>query len=49
MNNHTHGEAEIITGQSGQELIMNNYHDRKVFDDAIKNFRIFKKENEGSI
>ncbi len=49
MNNHTHGEAEKITGQSGQELIVKHYHDRKVFDDAIKNFRIFKKENEPSI
>lgn len=40
LNNHTNGHAEVITGQSGQELILKSYQDRKIFDDVIVNFRM---------
>ena len=33
LNNFTNGNMEVITGHSGQEIIMKNYHDQKVFND----------------
>lgn len=40
LNNFTGGKAEEITGHSGQEIIMSNYHDPKVFNDVLLNFRM---------
>jgi integrase len=40
LNNYTNVEAEVITGHSGQGIIMNNYHDQKVFDDVLEKFRM---------
>lgn len=40
LNNHTNGRAEVITGHSGQEIIMKNYHDSKVFNDVVLNFKM---------
>lgn len=40
LNHFTNGQAEIITGHSGQEIIMKNYHDQTVFNNVIRNFRM---------
>ena len=40
LNNFTNGGAEVITGHIGQEVIMNHYHDQKVFNDTLKSFRM---------
>lgn len=40
LNNFTNGGAEVITGHSGQEIIMKSYHDSKIFSDTIDNFRM---------
>ena len=40
LNHFTNGEAETITGHSGQEIIMKNYHDSKVFNNVLKDFRM---------
>jgi hypothetical protein len=40
LNNYTNGEAEVITGHSGQGIIMKNYHDQKVFGDVLEKFRM---------
>jgi integrase len=40
LNNFTNGRAEAITGHSGQAIIMKSYQDQKVFNDALKDFRM---------
>jgi integrase len=40
LNHFTNGEAETITGHSGHEIIMKNYHDEKVFNNVLKDFRM---------
>lgn len=40
INNFTNGEGEIITGHSGQAIIMKSYHDQKVFNHVLDNFRM---------
>lgn len=38
LNNYTNGHADIITGHSGQGIIMKNYHDKKVFNEVVNDF-----------
>lgn len=40
VNNFTNGQGEIITGHSGQGIIMKSYHDRKVFNHVLDNFKM---------
>lgn len=40
LNNFTGDEAHLLTGHSGQEIIMNNYHDQTVFNNAVMNFSL---------
>lgn len=40
LNNFTNGLADSITGHSGQAIILKNYHDQKVFNNALQNFKI---------
>ena len=40
LNNFTNGLANSITGHSGQAIILKNYHDQKVFNNALQNFKI---------
>lgn len=40
LNLHTNGAAQVITGQSGQEIIQKNYHDHKIVQDVIRNFQM---------
>ena len=47
VNHFTRGKAEIITGHSGQEIIMKNYEDQKVFDSVYMGFRMMKLTENG--
>lgn len=40
LNNYTNGSAEIITGHSGQGVIMNNYHDKKMVQEVLTSFKM---------
>ena len=40
INNFTNGLADNITGHSGQAIILKNYHDQKVFNNALQSFKI---------
>ncbi|MFB6318410.1 tyrosine-type recombinase/integrase [Saccharicrinis sp. FJH54] len=40
LNNYTGGNAEVITGHSGQKVIMGHYHDTKVYNDTLNGFRL---------
>jgi len=40
VNNFTNGKGEVITGHSGQEIIMKNYQDQTVFNNVLENFRM---------
>lgn len=40
INNFTNGNGEVITGHSGQGIIRKSYHDQKVFNHVLDNFRM---------
>ena len=40
LNNFTKGKAEVITGHSGQQIIMHSYQDPTVFSDVLTNFQL---------
>ena len=40
VNNFTNGKGEVITGHSGQGIIMKSYHDQKVFNHVLDNLRL---------
>jgi integrase len=40
LNNFTNGKAEVITGHSGQQIIMRSYQDPTVFSDVLMNFQL---------
>ncbi len=40
VNNFTNGQGELITGHSGQGIIMKSYHDQTVFNHVLDNFRL---------
>ena len=40
VNNFTNGQGEVITGHSGQGIIMKSYHDQTVFNHILDNLRL---------
>lgn len=40
LNNFTHNKAEVITGHSGQGIILKSYQDPTVFSDVLMNFQL---------
>lgn len=43
LNNFTRGKAEVITGHSGQQIIMRSYQDPTVFSDVLMNFQLVEQ------